>query len=103
MPKFIDVLPLALAAASFAAAQPSPEPAPCVPVNPHATPEARALLKNICDLSGKSSSPASITFPDTVPGTAITPTRSPENTPMYGAPTSGSLPAARIPFSRATR
>lgn len=31
----------------------SPDPAPCVPVNPHATPEARALLHTICALSGK--------------------------------------------------
>lgn len=31
----------------------SPAPAPCVPVNSHATPEARALLKTICALSGK--------------------------------------------------
>ena len=28
-------------------------PPPCVPVNPNATPEARELLKKICDVSGK--------------------------------------------------
>jgi mannan endo-1,4-beta-mannosidase len=28
-------------------------PPPCVPVNPNATPEARNLLKNICDITGK--------------------------------------------------
>jgi len=31
----------------------SPEPQPCTPVNPHATDEARALLKKICAISGK--------------------------------------------------
>jgi mannan endo-1,4-beta-mannosidase len=33
----------------------APEPAPynCEPVNPDATPEARALLKKLCDVSGK--------------------------------------------------
>jgi mannan endo-1,4-beta-mannosidase len=36
--------------------QPPPRPAapkPCEPVNPNATPEARALLKKLCDLTGK--------------------------------------------------
>lgn len=31
----------------------SPAPVPCEPVNPNATPEARALLKSICAVSGK--------------------------------------------------
>lgn len=30
-----------------------PPPAPCEPVNPNATPEARALLKTICAVAGK--------------------------------------------------
>ena len=34
--------------------RPSPiAPPPCVPVNPNATPEARAVLQKICDVSGK--------------------------------------------------
>ena len=40
----------------LAAAQPpraAPAPPPCVPVNANATPEAKALLKKICDVSGK--------------------------------------------------
>jgi hypothetical protein len=28
-------------------------PPPCIPVNPNATPEARELLKKLCDVSGK--------------------------------------------------
>jgi len=36
-----------------AAALQTPEPAPCEPVNPNATPEARALLKTICAVTGK--------------------------------------------------
>jgi beta-mannanase len=36
-----------------AAALQTPEPAPCEPVNPKATPEARSLLKTICGISGK--------------------------------------------------
>jgi mannan endo-1,4-beta-mannosidase len=31
----------------------SPPPTPCEPVNPNATPEARALLRTICAVSGK--------------------------------------------------
>jgi mannan endo-1,4-beta-mannosidase len=31
----------------------SPPPAPCEPVNPNATEEARALLKTICEVSGR--------------------------------------------------
>ncbi|MCX6627173.1 MAG: hypothetical protein NTW28_06045, partial [Candidatus Solibacter sp.] len=35
-------------------ARPSPPPPyTCDPVNPNATPEARALLKTLCGLSGK--------------------------------------------------
>jgi len=34
-------------------APPGPPPYNCEPVNPNATPEARALLKTLCAVSGK--------------------------------------------------
>ncbi len=47
------LLPLILLQAGLATGQPAAAPIPCVPVNPRATPEARALLKTICAVSGK--------------------------------------------------
>jgi len=47
-----------------AAALQTPEPAPCEPVNPKATKEARALLKAICSVSGKSILSGQHNFPN---------------------------------------
>jgi len=50
----ILLLILTLGAGAFGQASLlAPPPTPGEPVNPNATPEARALLKTICALSGK--------------------------------------------------
>ncbi len=57
--------PILLAMSAFA--QPSllsPVPAPCEPVNPNATPEARSLLRTLCALSGKSILSGQHNFPN---------------------------------------
>lgn len=53
---FLFLIPLFAGLVSPAFGQPtllSPPPAPCEPVNPNATTEARALLKTICGVSGR--------------------------------------------------
>lgn len=42
----------------------APTPAPCEPVNPNATPEARTLLKTLCALSGRSILSGQHNFPN---------------------------------------
>lgn len=56
MAHLVQVIVLLVLLAGVSLAQPSllsPAPAPCVPVNPNATPEARDLLRTICAASGR--------------------------------------------------
>jgi mannan endo-1,4-beta-mannosidase len=53
MKRYVTLLPCLLCGAGLALAGPPATPVPCEPVNPRATPEARALLKTICGVSGK--------------------------------------------------
>ena len=50
--------------AQFVAAQPAPQPPP--PVNPHATPEARALLRLLDSISGQYTMTGQHNFPNDV-------------------------------------
>jgi mannan endo-1,4-beta-mannosidase len=60
----VAVLALSIALPAFSQTQAAKPGAPCVPVNPNATPEARALLQMLCAVSGNAILSGQHNFPN---------------------------------------